>query len=103
MDNVWLAKLKHQAAIVQISSEKVFRMMKMHNFNEQRAQTALRLVRDGQAAFHIFSNQIRQADLKPSYYEAAAEVDDAWGKLVRLLLAKLLQLQAVEVGEESTR
>lgn len=72
MDDVWLAKLKHQATTVQIASEKVLSISSQPNFDEQRAQMALQLVRDGHRVFEAFSNEIREAELSTTYYRAAA-------------------------------
>lgn len=98
METIWLTKLNHHASTVQKATEKVFNITTQPNFDEQRAKATLHIVRDGQAAFQAFSKEIREADLKPTYYSAAAEVDDAWANLVQLLLVKLLQLQNLEVG-----
>lgn len=94
MGNIWLTKLNYHASTVQKATEKVLSITKLENFNEQRAQIALNIVRDGQVAFQAFSNEIRDADLNGPYYEAASEVDDAWSNLVQLLMMKLLQHQS---------
>ncbi|MCD4509697.1 hypothetical protein LQT97_00470 [Brucella pseudogrignonensis] len=93
MDAVWLAKLNHHATTVQIVSEKVLRISSQPNFDEQRAQAALQLVRDGHSVFEVFSDEARDAELPSSYYRAAAEVDDAWTNIVKLLLTRLLEFQ----------
>lgn len=94
MDDIWLAKLNYQATKVQMASEKVLSISSQPNFDEQRAQTALQLVRDGHRVFEAFSNEIREAELSSTYYRAAAEVDDAWTNMMKLLLTRLLKFQA---------
>ncbi|QWK79179.1 hypothetical protein [Ochrobactrum sp. BTU1] len=100
MQKIWLAKLKHHAATFQLASEKVSSITEQLDFDEHRAKMVLKIVRDGQAGFHAFSEEIREANLTSSYYAAAAEVDQAWTNLVQLLLVRLLEYQTIGAQDD---
>ncbi|MDR6434621.1 hypothetical protein [Brucella pseudogrignonensis] len=95
MENMWLTKLNYHASTVQNASETILEILNQEDLDEQRAQMALKIVREGHSAFQAFSHEIRDADLNSSFYSAASEVDDAWSNLVQILLEKLLKLQTL--------